>query len=64
MLCLYLKLQATKILKERMRKGELEECVIIAVTAYDSNESEKECIEAGIDKISIPNFNFFVHQSF
>jgi hypothetical protein len=35
-----------------MNEGKIPECVIVAVTAYDSKESEDECIDSGFDKIS------------
>ena len=43
-----------------MKTGVLSECPIVAVTAYDSAQSEQECLQAGIDKISI---SFFVLKS-
>ena len=51
-------LKASSILKQRMQKGLIKECVIVAVTSYDSDQSEAECFKAGIDKIGNPFYKF------
>ena len=44
--------KATKILKERMSKKLIKNIIIVAITAYNSEASEKECLNSGVDKIS------------
>ena len=43
--------EATKILKEKMKKSEIKNIPIIACTAYCDEENRKKCIQAGMDDI-------------
>ena len=65
--------EATKQIRLLIRENEIRNCLIVAVTAYDSPENENLCYEAGMDyvltkPVSINNikmlfktFNIFTH---
>ena len=43
--------EATKILREKMKKGDIQNIPIVAVTAYCDEENKMKCYKAGMDEI-------------